>query len=92
MYNWGMYTINKEKEQALVVHVIETREYHLLTSDGLEFAVRIQDYWDFVEYYTDLSLDGQTSGNPFRLMDAMEEVDSSILEYMSDIEEHLYEE
>jgi hypothetical protein len=58
--------LNKEKEQEKVIYTIETKEYHLLTEEGLEFIVRIEDAWDWSNYYTNLSEDGKSILNSFR--------------------------
>ena len=38
-----MFKLNKEREQEKVIWTIETKEYHLITEEGLEFIVRQQD-------------------------------------------------
>lgn len=53
-----MYTVDKEKQQGDLIYTVETREYHLKTQEGLEFTVRIEESWDWTNYFTDLTEDG----------------------------------
>jgi len=52
-----MYKVDTKKEQGNVIHEVITKEYHFTTEAGIEFAVHIEDSWDFVVYYTNLSED-----------------------------------
>ena len=61
-----MFKLDKEKEQEVVIWTIETKEYHLVTNEGLEFIVRQQDAWEWVNYYTNLSEDGKSILKEFR--------------------------
>ena len=92
MYNWVMYTINKEKEQEVVISTVETKEYHLLTDEGLEFVVRVEDGWDWVVYHTDLSEDGKSILNSFRQLEFGNPGDEPIIRFFDFIDEKLGEE
>jgi hypothetical protein len=83
-----MYKINKEKEQEKVIWTIETKEYHLITEEGLEFIVRQQDAWEWVDYHTDLSEDGKSILKGFRKLEYTSPPDP-IIEFFNNIDEHL---
>ena len=87
-YDWVMYKINKEKEQEVVISTIETKEFHLVTEEGLEFIVRQQDAWEWVTYYTNLSEDGKTISKGFRELKWTTPPDS-IIEFFNNIDQHL---
>lgn len=61
-----MYKLNKEKTQGIIVHSTETREYHLLTQEGLTFTVRCEEGWEYSNYLTTLSEDGTSVEESFR--------------------------
>jgi hypothetical protein len=83
-----MYKINKEKKQEKVIWTIETKEYHLITEEGLEFIVRQQDAWEWVDYHTDLSEDGKSILKGFRKLEYTSPPDP-IIEFFNNIDEHL---
>jgi hypothetical protein len=83
-----MYKINKEKEQEKVIWTIETKEYHLITEEGLEFIVRQQDAWEWVDYHTDLSEDGKSILKGFRKLEYTSPP-NPIIEFFNNIDEHL---
>ena len=83
-----MLRLNKEKEQESVIWTVETKEYHLVTEDGLEFIVRQQDAWEWVTYYTDLSEDGTSILKGFRELKFTTPSDP-IIEFFYNIDEHL---
>jgi hypothetical protein len=83
-----MYKINKEKEQEKVIWTIETKEYHLINEEGLEFIVRQQDAWEWVDYHTDLSEDGKSILKGFRKLEYTSPLDP-IIEFFNNIDEHL---
>jgi len=85
-----MYKINKEKEQEKVIWTIETKEYHLITEEGLEFIVRQQDAWEWVDYHTDLSEDGKSILKGFRKLEYTSPPDP-IIEFFNNIDEKLYD-
>jgi len=85
-----MYKINKEKEQEKVIWTIETKEYHLITEEGLEFIVRQQDAWEWVDYHTDLSEDGKSILKGFRKLEYTTPPDP-IIEFFNNIDEKLYD-
>ena len=83
-----MFKLNKEKEQEVVIWTIETKEYHLITKVGLEFIVRQQDAWEWVNYYTNLSEDGKSILKEFRELKFTTPMDP-IIEFFNNIDEHL---
>ena len=83
-----MYKINKEKEQEVVISTIETKEYHLVTQEGLEFIVRQEDAWEWVTYYTNLSEDGKTISKGFRELKWTTPPDP-IIDFFNNIDQHL---
>ena len=83
-----MLRLNKEKEQESVIWTVETKEYHLVTEDGLEFIVRQQDAWEWVTYYTNLSEDGTSILKEFRELKFTTPPDP-IIEFFYNIDEHL---
>jgi hypothetical protein len=83
-----MFKLNKEREQEKVIWTIETKEYHLITEEGLEFIVRQQDAWEWVDYHTDLSEDGKSILKGFRKLEYTSPPDS-IIEFFNNIDEHL---
>jgi hypothetical protein len=85
-----MYKINKEKKQEVVIFTIETKEYHLLTEQGLEFIVREEDAWEWVNYYTDLSEDGKSILSVFRKLKFTSPPDP-IIEFFNNIDEKLHD-
>lgn len=85
-----MFKLNKEKEQDVVIWTIETKEYHLVTEGGLEFIVRQQDAWEWVNYYTNLSEDGKSILKEFRELKFTTPPDP-IIEFFYNIDEHLNE-
>jgi hypothetical protein len=60
-----MYKLNNEKEQGNVIHEVITKEYHFTTEAGIDFKVHIEDSWDLVRMYTNLSED-ESHLSPFR--------------------------
>jgi hypothetical protein len=85
----GILKLNKQKEQEKVIFTIETKEYHLLTEEGLEFIVRIEDAWEWVNYYTNLSEDGKSILNSFRELHYG--TNDPIIEFFYNIDEHFNE-
>ena len=83
-----MFKLDKEKEQEVVIWTIETKEYHLVTNEGLEFIVRQQDAWEWVNYYTNLSEDGKSILKEFRELKFTTPPDP-IIEFFYNIDEHL---
>ena len=83
-----MFKLNKEREQEKVIWTIETKEYHLITEEGLEFIVRQQDAWEWVDYYTHLSEDGKSILKGFRKLKFTTPPDP-IIEFFYNIDEHL---
>ena len=86
-----MYKLDKGKEQDKVVSTVQTKEYHLFTTDDLEFTVRVEDAWDWINYYTNLSEDGRTILKSFRLLKHEDDSDRSIIDFFDSIEERLDE-
>jgi hypothetical protein len=60
-----MYKLNNTKEQGNVIHEVITKEYHFTTEAGIDFAIHIEDSWDLVRMYTNLSED-ESHLAPFR--------------------------
>lgn len=83
-----MFKLDKEKEQEVVIWTIKTKEYHLVTNEGLEFIVRQQDAWEWVNYYTNLSEDGKSILKEFRELKFTTPPDP-IIEFFYNIDEHL---
>lgn len=83
-----MFKLNKEKEQEVVIWTIETKEYHLVTKEGLDFIVRQQDAWEWVNYYTNLSEDCKSTLKEFRELKFTTPPDP-IIEFFYNIDEHL---
>ena len=52
-----MYKVNNRKEQGNIIHEVITKEYHFTTEAGVDFEVHIEDSWDLVRMYTNLSED-----------------------------------
>jgi hypothetical protein len=83
-----MFKLNKEREQEKVIWTIETKEYHLITEEGLEFIVRQQDAWEWVDYHTHLSEDGKSILKGFRKLEYTSPP-NPIIEFFNNIDEHL---